>query len=139
MEPTVRLMTYLMSGKLEHYFLEKELLSQGATTFGIWSFAHDISPGPGDWPASHRQMLVMALNWDMSRAFKKTAKGSQGSLLVGIGGVASIIGILLILINLGSTSGSGGNIVIGLTLAIAGLLLVMVGYLKRIAVALENR
>ena len=75
----------------------------------------------------------------LSRAFKKTAKGSQGSLLVGIGGVASIIGILLILINLGSTSGSGGNIVIGLTLAIAGLLLVMVGYLKRIAVALENR
>lgn len=64
----------------------------------------------------------------------KTVK-LAGDAIIGWGTMAAIVGFVLAF----ATAGSGGGLVVTLTLTIGGLLMVIIGYLKRIAVALTNR
>lgn len=69
---------------------------------------------------------------------KKKSRKRGGDALVGIGSILAIIGFLLALINMGSAAGTGANIMMGMVLVVSGLLMVVIGYLKRIAIALES-
>ena len=58
-----------------------------------------------------------------------------GDAIIGWGTIAAIIGFVLAF----ATAGSGSGLAATLTLTIGGLLMVIIGYLKRISEALTNR
>ncbi|MEO6530571.1 MAG: hypothetical protein ABIN10_07550 [Specibacter sp.] len=66
---------------------------------------------------------------------KTTAGKLPGDVLIRIGPVAVAIGFFLAFMTAGSASG----LAVILTLTIGGLLLVVIGYLKRISHALANK
>lgn len=65
---------------------------------------------------------------------KKKTNG-PGDFFIGIGGVVAVLGLMLAFV----TASSAESIALTLSLTIGGLLLVAIGYLKRIAVVLESR
>ncbi|MFI5084659.1 MAG: hypothetical protein ACHP7K_01890 [Actinomycetales bacterium] len=71
----------------------------------------------------------------MIQKLKTRTSRKPGDSLVGFGAIAGILGMFLALM----TAGSAVSIGLTLSLTIGGLLLVIVGYLKRITVAIEAR
>ncbi|NMR29952.1 hypothetical protein [Crystallibacter degradans] len=71
----------------------------------------------------------------MGETKKKASNRRPGDALIGIGTVLSGVFFAFTLI----TTFSGGIAVVPFTVVFAGLLLVVIGYLKRIAVAVETR
>ncbi|MCA4132938.1 hypothetical protein [Arthrobacter sp. M4] len=64
---------------------------------------------------------------------KKTK--TPGDALIGFGIIVTILGLILAFM----TAPTGASIALTISLSLGGLLLVVIGYLKRIVVALESR
>lgn len=66
---------------------------------------------------------------------KTKANKLPGDALIGFGPVIALLGLILAFM----TAGNAGGLALTLSLTIGGLLLVVIGYLKRIAVIIASR
>jgi hypothetical protein len=74
------------------------------------------------------------VQWAMTQTTSsKTKTKRPGDSLIGLGGMLSVLGLILAFM----TASTATSIALALSLTLGGLLLVVIGYLKRIAVALE--